>query len=234
MGMIVTDRRASDEVGRDEVRVCVRDEGLGRDALETPMDTRVSAGHGPYVVAAAAATLGETDRLHHHDKPAHPTLREEDGAEEMDDETGGCADAAHAAAETFAAWVTRRIDLLLGLAFLGVALWLRAVVLIGARRSSPLARDEHAWRWVLFVACVFLGRYLARSLVSFAVFVLDRYVRACSTTPTSSTPPSITSPSSAPRSRRSSSSSASPSRGQRSCAPCARLARRRSRTPRGA
>ena len=180
MGMIVTDRRASDEVGRDEVRVCVRDEGLGRDALETPMDTRVSAGHGPYVVAAAAATLGETDRLHHHDKPAHPTLREEDGAEEMDDETGGCADAAHAAAETFAAWVTRRIDLLLGLAFLGVALWLRAVVLIGARRSSPLARDEHAWRWVLFVACVFLGRYLARSLVSFAVFVLDRYVRACS------------------------------------------------------
>ena len=72
------------------------------------------------------------------------------------------------------------IDLLLGLAFLGVALWLRAVVLIGARRSSPLARDEHAWRWVLFVACVFLGRYLARSLVSFAVFVLDRYVRACS------------------------------------------------------
>lgn len=180
MGMIATDRRASDEVGRDEVRVCVRDEGLGRDALETPIDTRVSAGHGPYVVAAAAATLGETDRLHHHDKSAHPTLHEEDGAEEMDDETGGCADAAHAAAETFAAWVTRRIDLLLGLAFLGVALWLRAVVLIGARRSSPLARDEHAWRWVLFVACVFLGRYLARSLVSFAVFVLDRYVRACS------------------------------------------------------
>ena len=178
--MIATDRRASDEVGRDEVRVCVRDEGLGRDALETPIDTRVSAGHGPYVVAAAAATLGETDRLHHHVKPAHPTLREEDGAEEMDDETGGCADAAHAAAETFAAWVTRRIDLLLGLAFLGVALWLRAVVLIGARRSSPLARDEHAWRWVFFVACVFLGRYLARSLVSFAVFVLDRYVRACS------------------------------------------------------
>ena len=180
MGMIATDRRASDEVGRDEVRVCVRDEGLGCDALETPIDTRVSAGHGPYVVAAAAATPGETDRLDHHDKPAHPTLREEDGAEEMDDETGGCADAAHAAAETFAAWVTRRIDLLLGLAFLGVALWLRAVVLIGARRSSPLARDEHAWRWVLFVACVFLGRYLARSLVSFAVFVLDRYVRACS------------------------------------------------------
>ena len=180
MEMIATDRRASDEVGRDEVRVCVRDEGLGCDALETPIDTRVSAGHGPYVVAAAAATPGETDRLDHHDKPAHPTLREEDGAEEMDDETGGCADAAHAAAETFAAWVTRRIDLLLGLAFLGVALWLRAVVLIGARRSSPLARDEHAWRWVLFVACVFLGRYLARSLVSFAVFVLDRYVRACS------------------------------------------------------
>ena len=178
MGVIATDRRASDEVNRDEVKLWVGEGGFERDMLKKPTGARGSAGHSPHVAAAAAAKLSENSRLRLHDKPAQPTLREEDGAEDTDDETGGCADATYAAAETVAMWVTRRLDLLLGLAFLGVALWLRTVKLIGARSSSPLARDEHNWRWVLFVACVFLGRFLARSLVSFAVFVLDRYNRA--------------------------------------------------------
>ena len=102
MGVIATDRRASDEVNRDEVKLWVGEGGFERGMLKKPTGAPGSAGHSPHVAGAAAAKLSDNSRLRLHDKPAQPTLREEDGAEDTDDETGGCADATYAAAETVA------------------------------------------------------------------------------------------------------------------------------------
>jgi hypothetical protein len=34
--------------------------------------------------------------------------------------------------------------------------------------------DNHTWRWVLFVACILLGRFFARTVVAVTIYSLDR------------------------------------------------------------
>lgn len=88
-----------------------------------------------------------------------------------DDDKRTCGDAVAVAGSSLFDFVARRFDLLVGVAGLMSALWLW-LLLDDAQRMDG---DDHAWRWALFVACVFLGRWVARSLVSLVIFALDRY-----------------------------------------------------------
>ncbi len=88
-----------------------------------------------------------------------------------DDDKRTCGDAVAVVGSSLFDFVARRFDLLVGVAGLMSALWLW-LLLDDAQRMDG---DDHAWRWALFVACVFLGRWVARSLVSLVIFALDRY-----------------------------------------------------------
>jgi hypothetical protein len=88
-----------------------------------------------------------------------------------DDDKRTCGEAVATAGSSVFAFVARRFDLLVGVAGLISALWLWLLLDTTQRTDG----DDHPWRWALFVACVFLGRWVARSLVSFVIFVLDRY-----------------------------------------------------------
>ena len=88
-----------------------------------------------------------------------------------DDDTRACGEAVAAVGSSVFVFAARRFDLLVGVASLTSALWLW-VSLDAAQRANG---GDHAWRWALFVACVFLGRWVARSFVSLGVFALDRY-----------------------------------------------------------
>ena len=65
------------------------------------------------------------------------------------DECFGCIREASAASKNAARQVVRRLDLLVGLACLAVAVWLRV----------SRGRAQSRWRWVLFTACIFLGAW---------------------------------------------------------------------------
>ena len=88
-----------------------------------------------------------------------------------DDDKRTCGEAVATAGSSVFDFVARRFDLLVGVAGLISALWLWLLLDTKQRTDG----DDHPWRWALFVACVFLGRWVARSLVSFVIFVLDRY-----------------------------------------------------------
>ena len=92
-------------------------------------------------------------------------------SDDDDDDKRTCGDAVAVVGSSLFDFVARRFDLLVGVAGLMSALWLW-LLLDEAQRMDG---DDHAWRWALFVACVFLGRWVARSLVSLVIFALDRY-----------------------------------------------------------
>lgn len=91
-------------------------------------------------------------------------------ASEGEDEDKGCWHEAAQQAQYALREVTSRLDFLLGLVCLGVALYMRV---FAARRDDGEALGR-AWRWVLFAACILLGRFLARTLVAAAIMILER------------------------------------------------------------
>ena len=76
--------------------------------------------------------------------------------------------------QSLAVWLISRFDLLLGVGASVAALWLWWELAPNERADGK----SHAWRGALFGACVFLGRFLARSMVSFVIFLLNRYDQA--------------------------------------------------------
>lgn len=81
----------------------------------------------------------------------------EEDEDEGDDLAGdecfmGCAREASAVSKSVVKHVIRRLDLLIGLTSLAVAIWLRV----------SRGRERPRWRWVLFIACAFLGAFRVR------------------------------------------------------------------------
>ena len=56
-------------------------------------------------------------------------------------------------------WILGKTDLILGVVLLGVAMWVRAKMLLSddPRKKKTVGDEENAWRWMLFVACILLG-----------------------------------------------------------------------------
>ena len=56
-------------------------------------------------------------------------------------------------------WILGKMDLILGVVLLGVAMWVRAKMLLSddPRKKKTVGDEENAWRWMLFVACILLG-----------------------------------------------------------------------------
>ena len=94
-----------------------------------------------------------------------------DSDDDDDDDERTCGEAVAVAGSSLLDFAARRFDLLVGVAGLISALWLWLSLDTTQRTNG----DDHAWRWALFVACVFLGRWVARSLLNLAIFALDRY-----------------------------------------------------------
>ena len=111
--------------------------------LYRPADVSKGADQGAEDDAAAAAA-------------AAAIIEEEEG--ELDDDVEGdecfmgCVREASAASKSAARQVIRRLDLIIGLASLSVAIWLRV----------SRGRERSPWRWVLFIACIFLGECCRR------------------------------------------------------------------------
>jgi hypothetical protein len=51
------------------------------------------------------------------------------------------------------------MDLILGVGFLAVAMWVRAKMLLSddTEQKKTIGDEENTWRWMLFVACILLG-----------------------------------------------------------------------------
>ena len=56
-------------------------------------------------------------------------------------------------------WILGKTDLILGVVLLGVAMWVRAKMLLSDDpwKKKTVGDEENAWRWMLFVACILLG-----------------------------------------------------------------------------
>ena len=89
-----------------------------------------------------------------------------DDTEEEDDDRGeGCAECTATAAESLAYLLARRLDVVLGLAALAVALWLR--VDDAFHDDAKDASASLPWRAAAFAACVLLGRLVSRAVIRF-------------------------------------------------------------------
>lgn len=102
---------------------------------------------------------------------ATETREDSDSSSEDEDDGKSAFEHCKSAASSVLVFVATRFDLLLGIAGACAALWLWLSLDSSTRNDGR----NHAWRWALFGACVFLGRFLARSLVAAAIFALDRY-----------------------------------------------------------
>lgn len=107
-----------------------------------------------------ASRRGSLDRnagAHH---PNGDDVDKEDNADVTDDEdeAGLCTDQRELARLALY-WILGKMDLILGVVLLGVAMWVRAKMLLSddPRKKKTVGDEENAWRWMLFVACILLG-----------------------------------------------------------------------------
>ena len=94
----------------------------------------------------------------HH--PNGDDVDKEDNTDVTDDEdeAGLCTDQRELARLALY-WILGKMDLILGVVLLGVAMWVRAKMLLSddPRKKKTVGDEENAWRWMLFVACILLG-----------------------------------------------------------------------------
>ena len=117
-------------------------------------------GDSPTGKPGQASHRGSLDRnagAHH---PNGDDVDKEDNADVTDDEdeAGLCTDQRELARLALY-WTLGKMDLILGVVLLGVAMWVRAKMLLSddPRKKKTVGDEENAWRWMLFVACILLG-----------------------------------------------------------------------------
>ena len=117
-------------------------------------------GDSPTGKPGQASRRGSLDRnagAHH---PNGDDVDKEDNADVTDDEdeAGLCTDQRELARLALY-WTLGKMDLILGVVLLGVAMWVRAKMLLSddPRKKKTVGDEENAWRWMLFVACILLG-----------------------------------------------------------------------------
>ena len=108
----------------------------------------------------AASRRGSLDRSAGAHHPNGDDVDKEDNTDVTDDEdeAGLCTDQRELARLALY-WILGKTDLILGVVLLGVAMWVRAKMLLSddPRKKKTVGDEENAWRWMLFVACILLG-----------------------------------------------------------------------------
>ena len=108
----------------------------------------------------AASRRGSLDRSAGAHHPNGDDVDKEDNTDVTDDEdeAGLCTDQRELARLALY-WILGKTDLILGVSLLGVAMWVRAKMLLSddPRKKKTVGDEENAWRWMLFVACILLG-----------------------------------------------------------------------------
>ena len=114
-------------------------------------------GTGKTGQASRRGSLDRSAGAHH---PNGDDVDKEDNTDVTDDEdeTGLCTDQ-RGLARLALYWILGKTDLILGVVLLGVAMWVRAKMLLSddPRKKKTVGDEENAWRWMLFVACILLG-----------------------------------------------------------------------------
>ena len=108
----------------------------------------------------AASRRGSLDRSAGAHHPNGDDVDKEDNTDVTDDEdeAGLCTDQRELARLALY-WILGKTDLILGVVLLGVAMWVRATMLLSDDpwKKKTVGDEENAWRWMLFVACILLG-----------------------------------------------------------------------------
>ena len=96
---------------------------------------------------------------HHHQAGADDDHGNDDTDVTDDEDDGGCCSEPKELASIALYWILGKMDLILGVGFLAVAMWVRAKMLLSddTEQKKTIGDEENTWRWMLFVACILLG-----------------------------------------------------------------------------
>lgn len=96
---------------------------------------------------------------HHHQASADDDHGNDDTDVTDDEDDGGCCGEPKELASIALYWILGKMDLILGVGFLAVAMWVRAKMLLSddTEQKKTIGDEENTWRWMLFVACILLG-----------------------------------------------------------------------------
>ena len=102
---------------------------------------------------------------HHHQASADDDHGNDDTDVTDDEDDGGCCGEPKELASIALYWILGKMDLILGVGFLAVAMWVRAKLLLSddTEQKKTIGDEENTWRWMLFVACILLGEKSVRT-----------------------------------------------------------------------
>ena len=169
-GSMRPDTTLSKDAKSDDVRLWLGETSVGKKRPSaSAVDAAVGSlqkvsisfqggdGTGKTGQASRRGSLDRSAGAHH---PNGDDVDKEDNTDVTDDEdeAGLCTDQ-RGLARLALYWILGKTDLILGVVLLGVAMWVRAKMLLSddPRKKKTVGDEENAWRWMLFVACILLG-----------------------------------------------------------------------------
>ena len=166
-GSMRPDTTLSKDAKSDDVRLWLGETSVGK---KRPSASAVDAAVGSLQKVSISfqggdgtGKTGQASRRGSLDRSAgahHPNGDDVDNTDVTDDEdeAGLCTDQ-RGLARLALYWILGKTDLILGVVLLGVAMWVRAKMLLSddPRKKKTVGDEENAWRWMLFVACILLG-----------------------------------------------------------------------------